>query len=202
MSPRDKPAIRSIALFEELHRRKAMTPDLVDLDGLEEHLVFLDGDYKRGFPLHNEYINGAKYLGSARTLDSHYQLMMTPSQTLPILLSGAHLKTDAMKNYHSCKGEVWALTTQQLIRLDSVHDNMRLFHREQHYCILEDQESPFKVDPASGKKPPLARQCHMYIGIPHIWENCMLHFATKSYTSTRYFWDWYRGEAKAASTVH
>lgn len=201
MSPRDRQPIRSIALFEELHRRKQMTPDVSDLCGLEEHLVFIYDEYKRGFALH-EYLNGAKYLGSARTIDNSFQLMVTPSGSLPILLSGDHLKTENKANYHSCKGEVYALTVNQMILLDQIHENTRLFERQQKYCVLEDQVSPFKVDPASGQKPPLARQCHVYIGIPQVWEHCQLHFATKSHTNSRTFWDWKKNPVNKYATMH
>jgi gamma-glutamylcyclotransferase (GGCT)/AIG2-like uncharacterized protein YtfP len=189
--PKPRAKIRDVALFEELYRRKQMTPDFAELQTQTEHLVFIYDNYKRGLPLHAEYLSEAKYLGSARTLENNWQLMVTPSGEVPILLSGSHLNTEDKPNFHNVKGEVYALTLHQLIRLDAMHDNTRLFEREQKYCILEDQESPFKIDPSTGKKPPLARQCHVYVGIPQVWEHCMLHFATKLHTGTRTFWNWY-----------
>jgi len=76
------------------------------------HLVFVFGTLKRGFPLHNLGLEGAKYLGVCRTVEAY-----------PVVIAGpwfAPMMFDLRRSGVRVEGELYAVDDQQLARLDDL----------------------------------------------------------------------------------
>lgn len=179
--------VREEPIFRELERRSRMTPDLDDLLGSEEHLLFVYDNLKFGF-LNHKYLSASKYLGRAHSLKKNFQLKQ--SHSTAVLLETHMAVAPDSPNYLPIVGEVYAVSTHTILEIDCLMNNTQLFTREQTYFLLEEQESPFKLNPNNGVKPPLSRNCFIYIGNPEVWEHAHLTFCTKTIRDRRDYWIW------------
>lgn len=185
-------------LLSELKRRKMMTPDLVDLDNGGLHLLFVYDNLKFGFTHHN-LVSASQYLGRARTMKFNFQLKQTHS--MPILIEGPSTVSPESPYHAKVFGEVYAVDLYTLIEIDRHMNHTQLFNRQLEYCVMEDQHSPFKTD-LEGKKTPLCRQCHVYVGNMEVWEHAQLVFCSRTYRDRIPLWEWKKSDVGKALMVN
>lgn len=164
------------ALFLELKERGEHTPDLAELLKYNLHLVFVYCNLKRGFPNHEFYMHNATYLGEAHTFENTFRLKETVS--FPIIFTA---KGDPKPQDRSVLGEVYAMTTHQLMRLDALMGNCSVFEREQRYIVLDEQTMK------DGKGT--ARECWVYMNKAFKEEDAQ--YSGIVGLRNRHYWQWH-----------
>jgi gamma-glutamylaminecyclotransferase len=92
-------------------------------------LVFVYGTLRKGEPNCERFLQGAARLGDAVSVEANYQLY---GSGIP------YLRQDRKEAGHAIKGEVWAVTEEQLLRLDRLEGHPRYYKREPRLFQLAD----------------------------------------------------------------
>lgn len=176
-------------VIDTLWTRSLFTPDVQDLSMFENHLVFIFDGLKQSLNAHQNliFLRDAKYLGKAFTKRKDF---IMKQQGFPIV----QVKKQAnMKR--AIAGEVYAVSTNILMRLDALYDNQNRSVRHEEFVELADQFSPTKMP-----QHPIV-QAYMYIAEDHYWDKMAATWmpSQSSFKNDGWFWEFVD---KKASHVH
>jgi gamma-glutamylcyclotransferase (GGCT)/AIG2-like uncharacterized protein YtfP len=166
-------------IIDDLWGRSMYSPDIPDLSMYDNHLVFIfDGLKQEINPTHNlMFLRDSKFLGKAYTVRKEF---IMKQQGYPIV----QVKKQANQK-RSVMGEVYAVSTNILMRLDALYDNTNRTLRCKEYVELTEQNSPTKTP-----QHPIV-QAYMYIADDHYWDKAAATWmpGNAAFRQDGWFWE-------------
>ena len=144
------------------------TPDLLELERRERHLVFIYNELQKKHWKHH-MIEDQKYMGTMFTYE-RYQLFKRKLKTesIPIMLDENWPKVEKLR----VKGEVWSIDTATLIHLDDYMLNTVEYHRQRIELIYPHKKVWVDKDGVIHRDTGLRHSIHMawcYVGDNEYW---------------------------------
>jgi hypothetical protein len=171
---------------EQLHLRSIYSPDLKEeLEPYENHLVFIWDNHKLSFP-NERLLSTTKFLGEAWTVENNFVMRISP--TLPIIYQVNPSDKEKGKVMEArVWGEVYALKTHEMLRLDANMDNTGSFIRRQRYVALVDQ--PF---PGGNTERKVTVSAWIYLATPFFRNEVSdsLRIGSQTRKDGKLYWEW------------
>jgi gamma-glutamylcyclotransferase (GGCT)/AIG2-like uncharacterized protein YtfP len=151
---------RYISLLTKLETRAWQSPDFHDLRFRRDILLFVYDNLKRDTLENNKYLEGAKYLGKAMTVNTNLK-MMSAGTDYPVVF-------DEKVMIHACiKGEAFLVSPQHILAIDELQQNNLYFNRRIEKIVLLDQMN----------SPALESVGHTYL--KHKWAHGFMYIGDK-----------------------
>lgn len=158
-------------ILEELSERdNDITPDYLELKNMKNIPVFVYGTLKMGERNHS-LLKDCIFLGEASTAVWGFR-MYKAEGGFPVVLKKPSANSDSYRIY----GEVYLCSARNILDLDYLESNGRMYDRQKHFIFLHEQNGIFKENARA------SLQCFMYVGVDAFWKDKNIHPVQRSMT--------------------